>query len=198
MALLFLVLAPSVTAAQTSQLTPPSVPVTYQPITSEQRLDWVVGGFVAPQNLAVGALTTAWVTALNTPEEWNRSWSGFGKRYLAREADVGIANTIEGGLGAIWGEDPRYQRSRRDGIWPRVGDAAAATVLAPRRDGHLAPAWGRFAGKTLNTQIENTWLPPSVTTARGTTIRVANSFLGRFVGNLWQEFWPDIRAAIGR
>jgi hypothetical protein len=170
----------------------------YQPITSSERVVWVISGVVAPQNLGVGVLSAGWLTALNEPEEWGRSWSGFGKRYLEREADVAIANTIEAGLGSLWGEDPRYRRSGQGRIWSRVGYAASRTVLSPRRDGRARPAWARFAAKTLNTPIENTWLPPSATTGSAVAVRIADGFLGRFGGNLWGEFWPDLRDAFFR
>ena len=50
----------------------------------------------------------------------------------------------------------------------------------------------------FNNVIENAWLPPSVTTPGQTALRSANGLLGRLVGNLWDEFWPDVRKRIGR
>jgi hypothetical protein len=178
--------------------TAPAAPPPYQPIDGGQRLHWIVDGIVGPKSLTVGALSSTWQTGFNTPREWHRSWSGFGKRYLAREADVAISNTIEAGLGAIWGEDPRYFPSTRRGVWPRARDAIKNVVVAPRRDGHLAPAWGRFAGNVVNKVIENAWLPPSVTTPRQTALRSANGLLGRLFGNLWSEFWPDVQRRLKR
>jgi hypothetical protein len=197
--LIVALLVPAAALAQTGQQPPPPPGSSaYQPITAGERLTWMIEGVASPRSLGVGVLTASWFTGLNAPKEWGQSWSGFGKRYLEREADVGMANAIEAGLGAIWGEDPRYRRSQRSGIWARIGDAAAATALSPRQDGRLRPGWARFAGKTLTTQISNRWLPPSATTKTATTVRVMNGFVGRFAGNLWQEFWPDVRAAIGK
>jgi hypothetical protein len=200
---------PSVAQAQ-----PPGVPLAHaataaaqagasgsapsQPIDDAERMHWIVDGIVGPRSLGIGVLTSAWQTGLNSPEEWHRSWSGFGKRYLAREADVAISNAIEGGLGAIWGEDPRYIPSTRHGVWPRARDAIKTVVLAPRRDGHLAPAWGRFAGNVVNNLIESTYLPPSVTTPGQTTLRSLDGLVGRLIGNLWNEFWPDLRKRLHR
>jgi hypothetical protein len=173
-----------------------ATPVTadaYVPITPAQRVHWIVDGTVGPQSLfIVGPLSTAWQTAWNTPEEWGRGWSGVAKRYAQREADVAISNTIEGGLGALWGEDPRYIPSARKGIWPRARYALKTSVLAPGRDGRLRPAWARYAGNTLNNLIENTWLPPSQTTATQTAVRSGMGIVTRIGGNLWDEFWPDV------
>jgi hypothetical protein len=175
---------------------PEPAPVTaeaYVPITPAQRVDWTVDGTIGKRSLTVvGPLATAWQTGFNTPEEWGRGFSGVAKRYAQREADVAISNTIEAGLGALWGEDPRYIPSGRKGIWPRARYAMKTVFLAQRRDGSLRPAWGRYAGNTLNNLIENTWLPPSMTTGRQTAIRSGLGMLGRLGGNAWEEFWPDI------
>jgi hypothetical protein len=170
----------------------------YVPIDAQGRVDWIVGGTIGARSLGVGVLATAWQTGWNTPEEWGRTWRGAGKRYLAREADVAISNTIEAGLGAIWDEEPRYIAAPPGTVRSRVAHALKTVMLAQRRDGHLAPAWGRYAGNVLNNIIENAWLPPSITTSRQTVIRSANGFLGRIAGNLWEEFWPDIRRRIRR
>jgi hypothetical protein len=164
---------------------------TYAPISSAARIDWIVGGTIGPQTLGVGVLAGTWLTALNSPREWHRTLSGFGKRYAEREADVAISSTIEAGVGAMWREDPRYIPSGRTGVWPRVRWAMKTVVLAPRRDGHLAPAWGRVSGNVFNNVIENRWLPPSMTTWQQTTLRSGTGFIGRLAGNLWEEFRPD-------
>jgi hypothetical protein len=165
----------------------------YVPITGLQRTNWIVNGTIGPRSLGVGVLADAWQTAFNVPEEWGRGWRGIGKRYLEREADVAISSTIEAGVGALWGEDPRYVRSGRRGLWPRVRYALKTVMLAQRPDGHLAPAWGRYAGNVFNNVIENTWLPPSATTPQQTAVRSVSGFLGRAGGNLFDEFWPDVR-----
>jgi hypothetical protein len=161
------------------------------PMTAQDRIDWIVGGTIGPKSLGVGVIASAWQTAWNVPEEWGRTWSGAGKRYLQREADVSISNTIEAGLGALWGERADYIPSHKRGVKPRLGYALKTVFLAHRPDGHLAPAWGRYAGNTINNVIENSWLPPSVTAWQQTTWRSASGFASRALGNVWEEFWPD-------
>lgn len=195
-------IAPRVAAAQPpadvetpAQAPTPATPsaVAYVPIDGAQRIDWIVDGTIGRRSLlVVGPLATTWQAGFDTPEEWGRAPAGLAKRYLHREADVAISNTIEAGLGAIWGEDPRYIPSGRTGIWPRARYAIKTVFLAQRRDGRLRPAWGRYAGNVFNNLIENTWLPPSVTTGGQTGLRVGLGFLGRLGGNAWEEFWPDV------
>jgi hypothetical protein len=168
--------------------------VSYVPVTNAERVYWAVNGTIGVRSLTVvGPLSASFQTAVDTPKEWGRSWSGFGKRYLQREIDVAISNSIEAGLGALWGEDPRYVPSGRRGIWPRARYAIKTVVISQRPDGQMAPTWGRYAGNTLNNVIENAWLPPSVTTWEQTALRSASGLLSRLGGNLFEEFWPDVR-----
>jgi hypothetical protein len=167
------------------------------PITGVERINWIVEGMLGPRSLGVGVLASTWQTSLRIPDEWSRSAYGFRERYLEHEADVAISNSIEAGLGALWGEDPRYIRAPRGSVRSRVAYAVKTVVLAPRSDGQLKPAWGRFAGNVFNNVIENAWLPPSMTTPGQTALRSANGLLGRLAGNLWDEFWPDIRTRLG-
>jgi hypothetical protein len=180
-------------AVASAQTTKPEARID-EPMTARDRVEWIVDGTIGPKSLfVVGVIGTAWQTAWNTPEEWGQTWSGAGKRYLEREADVAISNTIEAGLGAIWGERADYIPSHKRGIKPRLGYALKTVFLAYRPDGHLAPAWGRYAGNTVNNLIENTWLPPSATTWQQTTWRSASGFATRAIGNVWEEFWPDAK-----
>jgi hypothetical protein len=172
---------------------------TYTPVTPAGRVDWIVDGTIGLRSLlVVGPLGAAWQTGFNQPSEWERSWSGFAKRYLEREADVAISNSIEAGLGALWGEEPHYIPSGRRGIGARARYAIKTAFVAQRRDGRLAPAWGRYAANTINNVIENTWLPPSATTPGQTILRSALGFLTRIGGNAWEEFWPDVARRLHR
>jgi hypothetical protein len=166
----------------------------FSPMSASDRAHWIVDGTVGVMSLTVvGPLSVAFDTWVNYPHEWQRTWEGAGKRYAEREADVTISNTIEAGLGALWGEQARYTRSNERELGRRLGHALKTVFLAERRDGHLAPAWARYAGNTVNNVIENAWLPPSMTTWEETAVRSATGLLSRAAANLWEEFWPDAR-----
>ena len=168
----------------------------YVPPSGGERLLWAVDGTFGATSIATGVFLASWNTAWNTPSEWGASWSGFGKRFVSREAQMTISNAVEAGLGAAWGEDPRYFPSGRTGIWARTGYAAKTVFVARRRSGRMAPAWARYAGAIGSNLVANTWLPPGSTTTSQNVRRIGNGFLGRFVGNMWNEFWPDIRGRL--
>ena len=193
--LLAVVLIPSLAAAgqRTDTDEDREERATYAPLTSSERAAWVAGEIASPGALSSAAFTSAWMTRQNRPKEWPRDARGYGRRFGDAQAATAISSSIEAGLGSLWGEDPRYFRSGRHERWARVRHAVASVALARHRDGHLAPAWGRFAGSVAGNVIENTWLPPSAATRSQTTARVASGFAGRLASNLWSEFWPDLR-----
>ena len=177
---------------------PPLMPEGLVPITRSARVSWIVDGTVGAWSLGIGLIASSLQTGLDIPSEWQRTRRGFADRYLEREVDVAMSSTIEAGLGSLWGEDPRYLHSGRVGVWPRVRYAVETAVVAPRRDGRAAPAWGRYAGNVVNNVIENAWLPPSATTPGETALRSVEGIVGRVGGNLWQEFWPDVEKRLRR
>jgi hypothetical protein len=147
---------------------------------------------LSPRSVAGNLAIASWQTAMDSPREWQGS-AGFTKRALTLEADTAMSKGLEASLGHLWGEDPRPTRSRRDGFAGRLGHAMTTTVLAPRPDGHLAPAWGRYAGIVGSNVVQNAWLPSRVRTPQATAERVAAGLVGRLVTNLWVEFGPDVR-----
>jgi hypothetical protein len=166
-------------------------------VTGGERVEWVVRGNASPQSLAAGVFVAGWDTAVNVPDEWRREWSGFGKRYLDREAHIAVSNGLEAALGAAWREDPRYFRSSANRLGDRTMHALRSAFIA-RRGAHDGPAWARYAATVGSALVENSWLPPSATTGGMTTWRIGSAYIGRAVGNLWAEFWPDVRDRLSR
>jgi hypothetical protein len=197
-ALLTVVLIPSQAAAGQPSDEDREERATYSPLTSSERAAWVAGEIASPGALSRAAFTSAWMMKANSPKEWPRNAPGYGRRFGDAQAVTAISSSIEAGLGTFWSEDPRYFRSGRRERWARVRHAVVSVALAHRRDGHRAPAWGRFAGSVAGNVIENTWLPPSATTRSRTTARVATGFAGQLAANLWTEFWPDLRRRLPR
>jgi hypothetical protein len=194
-AVVALVLLPLPAAAQ--EVPPaPTAPQLYTPPSASDRVNWVVEGTLSLPVIAVNAADSAWSTHVNWPREWGRGALGFSKRFADEEAFGTVSNSIEAGLGSFWGEDPRYRRAGEGSLWRRVHHAVMATVLAPRRDGHLAPAWARFAAEGGALQIENVWLPPSARTPNATAWRLGGDMAFRAMSNVWDEFWPDVRKRI--
>lgn len=164
------------------------------PITSAERVSWVADEVYSPGSLTMGLLDAGLMTATNWPREWHRTPAGLARRFGDDRATDIIASAVEAGLGALWHEDPRYVRVGGRRLGKRMHHVFTNVVLAPRADGHLAPAWGRFAGIAAGNMVENSWLPPSARTGRVMTVRMLDGLLDRLAANAWDEFWPDVRS----
>ena len=81
----------------------------YEPITPAQRMHWFAFSTAGPVSLLLaGPVSAAWGTMLDRPKEYGPHWGGFADRYGMRLTGVSTGNAIEAGVGALWGEDPRY------------------------------------------------------------------------------------------
>jgi hypothetical protein len=168
------------------------------PLTGEGRVAWVVAGNASPRSLLAGVVVAGWNTLIDTPPEWQKTWGGFGKRYVAREGNVAVSNGIEAGVGALWDEDPRYVRADAESTFmARVGHAVRYAIVA-RRHGREIPAYARYGANVSTVFIAESWLPPSASTAGNRTMRIGSAIGGRALANLWQEFWPDVAAKLRR
>lgn len=176
--------------------TPEDRSANYEAITGRERLSWIAKNALWPQHLAGGVITSAVGTALNRPREDGPHWGGFGERFGVRLTGVATSNAMEAGVGALWGEDPRYFRAPEDSLGGRVKNVIKMTFLARRPDGNLAPAYARFIAVPGNNFLSNAWRPDSEADVEHALLRTAEGFAGRMGANAWDEFWPDAKQRI--
>src|ERR1035438_7865677 len=72
--------------------------------------------------------------------ELGSHWDGFGKRAGIERGEAGVSHSLEAGLGAIWGEDPRYYRKAGAPFKDRLAQVIKMTFFARNREGGLMPA----------------------------------------------------------
>jgi len=166
---------------------------TLPPISTEVRVKWATIGTVGPANLAGGVISSGWSTFFNRPPEYGPHWDGFGKRYGIRLIDGAISNSMEAGLGAVWGEDPRYYPMRSsESTVRRIKYAVKQAFLARDRNGKTMPAYARYAAYTGSSFLSNAWRVDSDSQTSDALFRTGLGFTARITSNLFTEFWPDI------
>lgn len=192
--------AASLSLAQDSLPVKKSPPASraYQPITAKQRWGWFTTETIGPQSIAGGVVSAGWGTLFNKPSEYGTHWDGFGKRYGMRLTGISTGNAMEAGLGAIWGEDPRYSRASGESFGVRIGHVVKMTFLAQNREGRLMPAYARYIGISGNNLLSNAWRADSEAEVSNAAVRIALGFLGRMSSNAFREFWPDVRQRLSR
>jgi hypothetical protein len=162
----------------------------YQPLTGRQRFHWFTSSTFGPVNLLVsGPLNAGWDTATTSGAGWNR----FATSYGDRMARVTTSRAIEASLGAIWKEDPRYFRSPDAAFGARLKHAMASAFTAPGPDGHLRPAYARFAGNAGGNFLSILWRTDGNTSAGDAAMCTAFGVAGKIGTNALREFLPDLK-----
>jgi hypothetical protein len=167
-----------------------------QPITAQERIDWVVKGTIGPEGVMgelVGAGLGTWD---NVPRTYGTHWQGFGNRLGMGVAGNAVSNTMEAGLGAVWGEDPRYVRDPGAPFSHRMGHAIKMTFMSHNREGDETLAYARFIAIPGSNFLSNAWRVDGDNSIGRATIRTGLGFLGRMGDNTFEEFWPDLKQRV--
>jgi hypothetical protein len=135
---------------------------------------------------------------LDSPTEWGQGWAGYGRRLGYSMANRAAKNGIEFAAGAALREDPRYFRSHENGIWKRARYALCRTFLATKDDGAATFAGARFLGAYGGGFLSNLWYPDRLRNPGSAVLRGTLTLAGEAGGNVFREFWPDIRKRLRR
>ena len=126
----------------------------------------------------------------NSPHQWGRGAGGLAKRFGSRLGQHVAKETIQFGVAAAHHENLHYQRSRKHGTLPRMGDAVKHTFVVPKtnRPGKKTAALGRVSGNMGAGMLSQAWQPAA---GVGAGVASGGIGLGADVGvNMAREFWP--------
>jgi hypothetical protein len=165
----------------------------YRSITAKERIQWVLKGTFGPASLAAQTIGAGFGTLENNPKVYGTHWQGFGDRYGIGLSGLAVQNTLEAGIGAAWGEDPRYRRDAGASFGHRVGHVVRMTFMAQDRNGGEMLAYARFIAIPGGNFISNAWRGPGDDNVNRAMVRTGLGFLGKMGNNTWDEFSPDIR-----
>jgi hypothetical protein len=130
--------------------------------------------------------------ASNTYPEFHQGVAGYGRYYWHAFADSGVENYIAGAIfPAITHEDPRYYTLGRGGALERVRYAISRLWIT-RNDANLSTFnFSEIIGSGVAVEVSSLYYPRQ---ARGgqNLERWAGQLINDGVGNVVQEFWPDI------
>jgi hypothetical protein len=135
----------------------------------------------------------------NTPEAWGDGFPGFAKRVGSNQATNIIQNSFTSlGQGAV-GWEPRYDRCRCDGGWPRFRHAFVRNFITYGHDEQsIRPNVMPFAAASGAGAIAATWNPNNPTiTVKAYQSAITQAWVGVII-NIIGEFAPDVKKKIGR
>lgn len=167
------------TTPTTQQTTPATTQSTQQPptqTTQTRQQPTTTPGYVFPDHherfkrylkstIGPFALVRTGVSAgLNqwhdSPEEWGQGMEGYGKRYASGFGRNAIQQTVTYGLDEAFHLDTGFQRSKREGFFPRLKDALVQNVTSRTRSGKRVISAPRFVGVYTGAIVSHeTWYP---------------------------------------
>jgi hypothetical protein len=129
----------------------------------------------------------------DTNPQWGDGGEGFAKRLGTRQVQFIVQNTVTSLGNGLVGWEPRYERCRCDGFWPRTRHAAIRNFVTYARDEHsLRPQLMPYIGSFVGGATTAIWQPGKTNIyIAGYQGAVTQIFVG--VGINWiAEFAPEI------
>jgi len=156
--------------------------------TPRERFKRYVSSTVGPFRLLQ---TGAWAGIgqwRDSPSEWGQGMEGYGKRYASSFGRNAIQQTVTYGLDSALHLDTGFEKSKREGFFPRMKDALVQNVTSRTRSGKRVISVPRFAGIYTGAIIETeTWYPDRYNYKDGIR-RGTTTVLTGFGLNLVREF----------
>jgi hypothetical protein len=180
-------------SAQEVTTEPSSAPVTtstadYVFPTSKERFNRYVQDTVGPWRLARSAASAGIQQWRDSPEEWGQGAEGFGKRFASNMGRNAIQQTVTYGLDSALHLDTGFQKSKREGFFPRLKDALVQNITSRTKSGNRVISAPRLAGVyTGGIVAAETWYPERYSYKDGLR-HGTRSLLAGFGINLFREF----------
>jgi hypothetical protein len=135
----------------------------------------------------------------NSPTEWGDGPSAYGRRFASRYGQFAIQNTFSSAGNALLGYEPRYERCRCDGIWPRAWHALARNfVTYNHTEVERRPQLALYGGALGAGMISSTWKPGDPGVWRQGYQAMGSQAAWGSLGNLFAEFAPELMAWLKR
>ncbi len=171
---------------------PKDVPL--QPLSGKERWDlYVRQTYITPGIYVKSALFSIRDQIRNSPEQWGQGIDGYAKRIGSRHVQFIVQNSLSAAGFAALRWEPRYDRCRCEGFWPRTRHAAVRNfVTYDKTEKGLRPQLIPYAAAFAGGAIAATWQPgnPNLS-VKG--YQGAISQVGVGIGVNWlAEFAPEI------
>lgn len=194
-------------------------PATTSPAQDEEKqlqVNWIYGAFV-PRDVPIVALTgrQRWKlyarqtftspgiyvkTTLfsvgdqisDSPSEWDRDLGGFGQRVASRHGQFVIQNSLSALGNAALAYEPRYDRCRCDGFWPRMSHAAVRNFVTYDKSGvKRRPQLAMYGAAFGAGAISSSWKPRHEVWPESYRSAITQAGFG-VLANFLSEFAPEI------
>ncbi|HET8783776.1 MAG TPA: hypothetical protein VFM63_15290 [Pyrinomonadaceae bacterium] len=157
--------------------------------TQRERFDRYVKDTVGPMRLTRTAVSAGLDQWRDTPEEWGQGMKGYGKRFASSFSRNAIQQSVTYGLDEALDLDTGFQRSGREGVFPRVKHAFVETFTSRTKSGKRVLSAPRLAGVYTGAIVATeTWYPERYSYKDGLRMGTG-TLLTTFGINLVREFF---------
>jgi len=133
------------------------------------------------------------------PAEWHGGVEGFGQRFASRYGQFAIQTSLTAAANAAIGYEPRYERCRCSGVWPRARHALFRNfVTYDRSERKRRPQIAMYAGAWGAGLVASTWKPAKDDVWKEGYSSLATQAAFGSLANLLGEFAEDIARLLGR
>lgn len=156
---------------------------------AKKRLKNYVNRTIGPIALAKNAASAGFSTITNNPEEWERTGTGFARRFASKTGENAIKQTTVYVLDEVLKLDSSYYKSQKKDFGSRVKNAFVSTFTARRSNGDRTFGAPRIAGTYASHIISReVWYPERFSYKDG--LRSGTYSLGfNVLTNILQEFF---------
>jgi hypothetical protein len=162
-------------------------------VTKDSLSRWTYFGRSLVYGTVTGLGFAAFDQAINSPTQWGRGWSGYGKRAASNVGAFVIQEGVTEGLAAVMNRPVNYTRCKCQETNARVEWALKGAITDQMPDGTHPIAVPRIVGAYAGAFAQSTWRPAGpVSNSRATRALIQGTTslaLGAAI-NLWYEFRP--------
>ena len=147
--------------------------------------------------LANSLLLLAPPISRDTPAQWGSDGAGYGRRLASICGQSVIQNSLSTAGNAALGYEPRYDRCRCSGLWPRTRHAILRNFATYNKsEEQLRPQFGLYGAAFASGVISSTWKPQSDLWGQGYHSMLTQAGFG--IVSIWiAEFAPETVHALG-
>ncbi len=170
------------------------------PLTGKYRFKlFVAQSFTTPGIYIKATAFSASDQIHESPAAWGGGIEGYGRRFASRYGQSFIQNVLSATGNAILRYEPRYDRCRCTGFWPRTGHAFMRNfVTYNRTEKEIRPHIALYAGALGSGAVSSLWFPgkpsPWVEGYQAMITQAGWGLAANWIG----EFAPDIVRIIKR
>lgn len=136
--------------------------------------------------------------ATNSSPQWGGGFEGYGRRVASRQGQFVVQNTISALGNGMLHYEPRYDRCRCAGLWPRTQHALVRNFITYNQtEQQFRPQFALYGAALTAGMISSTWKPKHDAWAEGYRSVATQAGFG-LLCNWVGEFAPEIIRVVRR